>query len=356
MANIRALERADLPAVVALLRDHAGNGVPGADATDEEILAAMVLEHPWSDADLPSLVAVGEDGAVIGFIGAQVRRMVFDGRPIRGVCCTKLVVAPEHRAGAPGALLMGRLLSGPQDVSWSDSSTDPVVRAWRAFGGHVDHARAADFMLVLRPGRWIGSMLSATARRQGLGREVTPVGALPLRALLEGLSRRAVAPRAPGVEGEDASTASIVEQLPALSRRIRVRVDWDAEQLDHVFDQIESADGPVVRRVVRLSGRPIGWYAYRVRPGGVSTLLHLAAHERASDQVFGELIDHATSVGSSVLAGRAEPHLEWPLHSRSAVLGFARRPTIRAREPELAACLATSAGLLTRLDGEVFVP
>lgn len=349
MAEIRALERADLPTVVALLRDH----LPGW-ALSEDVLAATVLEHPWSDDELPSLVAVDEIGSVIGFIGSQARRMRFDDRLIRGVCCTQLVVAPHARAGAPGALLLGRLLAGPQDVTWSDSATDPVVRVWQTFGGHPDHARAAEFMLVLRPGRWLRSIAAASVRRQHVGRALVPVGAFPLAAAGKWLTHRDAVAKTPGVEGEDASATVIAEHIPTLASRLRVRVDWDRLQLDHMFEQVEAIQGPLVRRLVRRGGRPIGWYAYLARPGGVSRLLHLAASDRATDAVLEELIDHATAVGTAVLAGRAEPHLERPLRHRFAALGFARQPMIRARDPELAAILATSTSLLTRLGGEVF--
>jgi hypothetical protein len=36
------------------------------------------------------------------------------------------------------------------------------------------------------------------------------------------------------------------------------------------------------------------------------------------------------------------------------VLGYVRQPVMRAKDSELASALATSASLLTRLEGEVF--
>ena len=95
MGSIRALERADLPAVIALLRAN----LPGSPLDLEGLAAA--LEDPWHDDEIPSLVAI-EDGEVVGFIRSQVRPMSFDGQPIRGVCLSDLVVSPEHRRGAPG--------------------------------------------------------------------------------------------------------------------------------------------------------------------------------------------------------------------------------------------------------------
>lgn len=348
MADIRAFERDDVPAAVALLRAHMAGW-----ALDEHMLASATVEHPCYDPEIPSLVAVGDEGQVVGFVAAQPRRMQFDGSAIRGVCASDLIVSPDHRSGAPGALLLSRLLAGPQDVTWSDSATDAVVRVWRTVGGGVDHARAADFMLVQRPGRWIGAIVAARARGQRIDRSLVPVGALPVQAAGSLLPRRKTPEAVAGVDGHAANPAEIAEHMPAISSRTRVWVDWDERQLAHAFDLIARLSGTPTCRLVTRRGRPIGWYAYLLRPGGVSRLLHLAAIERAADAVFGDLLEHSTAAGSAVLAGRAEPHLEWPLRQRLATLSYAWQPVIRARDAELAAALATGSSLLTRLDGEL---
>ena len=149
----------------------------------------------------------------------------------------------------------------------------------------------------------------------------------------------------------DAGT--IAEALPAISRRLRVGVEWDEPQLARTFEQIEALNGKLTVRLVRRGANPIGWYAALVRPEDTTRVLHLAAPERAVDGVLADLIDHASAAGSAVLTGRAEPHLEGPLRKRLAALGFAWQPVIRARDPELAAALSTGASLLTRLDGEL---
>lgn len=351
MSTIRALERGDVPRVANLLRQHLSGW-----SLDENVLAAMTLQHPWHDGDLPSLVALGDGEDIVGFIGAQARRIQFRDRRIRGVCCTQLVVAPDRRAGAVGALLLRQLLAGPQEVTWSDSATDTVVRMWQAFGGHVDHARAADFMLVLRPLRWVRGVLAAVIGREGVGRRLVPVRALPVQAASRRITGLAVRPMPMPAEvrGVRASAAEIVGDLAATSHGLEARVDWDEGQLEHVLEQVARVEGDVDCRIVQRAGRPIGWYAYLPKPGGVSRVLHLAAAKRAADDVLAELIAHAAASGSAVIAGRAEPHLEAPLRRRHAALGFARQPVIRASDPELASSLATGESLLTRLDGEVF--
>jgi hypothetical protein len=198
-------------------------------------------------------------------------------------------------------------------------------------------------------------------------RSLVPVGALPFQAIGFRIMRRALpmpavatAATAAGVTGEDANGATIVEHLPALNKHLRVWVDHDEEHLEHLFQLVKSFNGldsfkgPLVCRLVRRGQRPIGWYAYVSRSGGASRVLHLAALEREADAVLGELISHACAEGSAALAGRAEPHLQRALSHRLAVLGYARQPTILANNPELAAVMATSSSLVTRLDGDLF--
>ncbi|MDP9276866.1 MAG: hypothetical protein M3O76_01485 [Actinomycetota bacterium] len=352
MTEIRSLEREDLPAVAALLRAN----LPGWSG-DEHFLAVQTIDHPWADEAFSSLVAVDEAKNVIGFIGAQVRRMRLDGAAVRGVCCTQLAVDHDSRNTAAGAFLLKRMISGAQELTWSDGATDPVVRMWGAFGGHAEHSRACDWMLVLRPARWVGGALGALARRRSVRRNLGPVAALPFQAAGSWIVP-SPHPDPPGdVVSEEATTAALVESLPAITSGIRFWVDHDEAHLDHMFRELEQFyERPLVRRLVRHRRRPIGWYAYMHLKGAVAHVLHLAANERQADAVLGELVAHARDTGTAVLAGRAEPHLAGPLSRRFAVLGFARHPVMHATDPKLGAVLATGSSLLTRLDGEPFTP
>ena len=324
-------------------------------AFDEGMVVGLMLDHPWADAELTSLVAVDERGAIVGFTGVQARRMRMDGNAIRGVCCTHAVVAPEHRPGAVGARLVRRVLLGPQDVTWADAATDAVAGVYRICGGHVDFVRACDWMLVIRPIRWVGGIVAGVVRRNPVSRRTfVPVGGMPAQAAGPRLLSMAFPELPAGVAGEDATPADIVEHLPAINAHLRVWVDHDEENLRHLFSLFERYRAPLVRRLVRRRGRPVGWYAYLLQKGGASRVLHLAARERDTDAVLGELVSHARAHGAAVLTGRAEPHLQGALERRLAVLGYARHPVIRARDPELEAALATSTSLLTRLEGEMF--
>jgi hypothetical protein len=346
VTEIRPVTTEDLPAVLSLLKSHLSEW-----AGDLNFLQATVLAHPWADPELPSLVATGGDGAVVGFIGAAVRRLRFDGDPLRGVCCSHLVVAPEQRRTAAGALLLGKLLTGPQELTWSDSMNRAVARMWQTFGGHLDHSRACDWMLVLRPRPWLRSNVAEVARRRRIARERIPVGAVPLQALRRHGPRGAE----PGVEGHDATAEEIVEVMPSLTARLRLFVDYDVAHLEHLRDLIVAREGGLVCRIVQRRGRAVGWYAYLPRPGAASRVLQLCAAARDTDAVLGELVEHARDSGSLALAGRLEPNLDGALRDRGAVLSLAREPALHAEDTGVRATLATSSSLLSQLDSEWFV-
>lgn len=355
LTSIRPFTRADLPAVTALMEERFTAWTHG-----ESFLAQTLLDYPWADPELPSYVAVDEQEEVVGFVGVQVRRLRLDDRPLRGVCSSHLVAATDRPAGLAGAILLREVLSGPQDFTWTDSATDTVLHLWQSMGGVVDYPRCCDWMLVLRPVRWTGAIAKMGVQRRAGGRMravasgLMPVGAFPVQAAGPRLVRRGSPHPAPNVDSETATPASIVAQLPITTRDARLWVDHDEPYLDQLLGLIESSTAPVVRRIVRRRGEPIGWYAYLRQPGGVGRVLHVAAPPTHLDAVFGELVEYARANGTSMLAGRADPHLHEPLRRRLAVLGFAGRMLIHTRDPEIRSALATSSSLLTHLDGEWF--
>jgi hypothetical protein len=237
-------------------------------------------------------------------------------------------------------------------VTWTDSVTNDVVRMWRVLKGRVDHARAVDFMLVLRPTRWGTTVVyERLIRRTSPRRTTLPVAAMPLQAI----GRRVVPQAFPvipaALRGSDATAAEIVAELAVINRKVRLKVVYDEAGLEHQFAVVESLSPRLVRRVVRLGDRVLGWYAYILRDKTAARLLHLAARDTTSvGLVLAEAAAHARESGAYALAGRAEPHMHTALRERFAALGYGLQPLVHSRDPELLAVLAGAGSLLTELD------
>jgi len=351
LTHIRPFARGDLPAVGALLRTHLLGRVREAPRSVEAFLAATLLDGPWADPELPSWVAVSDDGSPAGFLACHVRRMVLDDAPIRVVVCSHLVVAADERAGATGALLLKRCLDGPQDLTISDTATDVVARLWRIYGGHLDVARSCEWMHVFRPVAMGARLAARVATKQRVGRYDVPVPGLPVH-LGARLLRRLRAGDEPEVEGEPLAPAGATEQLSGLLRVLRLRPDYDDAYLRWLLGQLGDLDGELVCRVVRQGGREVGWYVYVLRPSGTGRVLQVLAEPRRADAVVTELFADARRRGAAMLTGRVEPHLQEPLRRRLTAIGFGERHVVHTRRPEVQAALAGDAALLTRLDGE----
>jgi hypothetical protein len=349
--EIRPFQPEDLPGATPLVRSISPDWLPEDDV--QGFLKRTILDDPWRDDELPSLVATDNSGEILGFIGSQVRRFRFGDRELRGVCPSHLVVVQDGRAGAAGALLARRLLNAGQDFSFSDTASDDVVRIWRTFNGHVDAARACDWLIVLRPGRWLGGVAGRSLRRRSVGRDQIPVGALPLHAA-PGVARKRWPKLDPEVRGEDTGTEAIVASLPEATRGLCIHGDYDSAFLDHVLAGVEAMLGTPVLRLVRRGEQAIGWYVYVFDGLGPAKVLQVGASEAEAEAVVGEMVEHAKSSGAVLISGRLEPHLVAPLRRRLAVVGFARQPTIHSPDPELLGTLQTPGTLLTRLDSEWF--
>ncbi len=353
MAAIRPLDRADLPAVGALMADHLlQRPLPGRDT--QAFLTATLLDHPWTDPELPSLVGEDEDGRIVGFIAAQPRRFRVDGRPVRAVLCSHLVVAPEARTGALGVQLVRRLLAGPQDLTWSDTGVDVVVRLFAMAGGHADHGRAADWMLVLRPARWAAAIARGSLRDRHVGRTVMPAGGLPVQAAGRRLVRRAFPPAAEGLESTPLTPAEAVAHLAEAADRTRLVPDYDVAHLTATLALAGAQAGDIVGAVVRRRGRVVGWFVVE-HVGATGRVLQLVSSARHAPAVLDAVLADARQRGIAVLSGRLEPHLHEALAPRLPVIGLARSPIIHARDPDVRDAVGAGSALITRLDGEWWV-
>jgi hypothetical protein len=353
MSDVRPLDPADIPAVADLFRVAMGPENELSRPWLADFLRETLLHSPWIDPEIPSLVATGDDGAITGFIASNVRPVVVDGRRVRGACCAHLVVDESARSQAIGPQLLGRYMGGPQDLTFTDTATEVVARMWRSFGGRADGGRSTGWMLVLRPAPW--ALAVGRARVQGRRAPgLVSVPALPFHIGGSRLTGHRAPEAGPAVETAPLTAAELVEHQAAILKGVRVHLDYDEQYVGWLFGRLDSlyATAVVVRRLVRIGGRPVGWFVYVHDPGGPGRVLQVAARERDTDLVVEALVGDARERGVTVLSGRLEPNLVEPLRKRWAVLGFDARTLVHAKDNEVLEAVATGPTLLTRFDGE----
>jgi hypothetical protein len=351
VTEIRPFEEADLPRVADLLA--VAFPTSYGPAGWERFLRVTLLESPWPDSELPSLVACDDDGTAFGFIGTNVRRATFEGRPIRLAYTAHLALAPGSGRAPFGAFLLRRALEGPQDATITDTANETVLRVWESLNGRLEPLRSLSWMHVLRPLAWMARGGAAAARRTGV-RALLPVVAVPLRPMLP----RAVAPRTwsrtDSRNAEPLEASTFLRHLDDVAPVARLRLAYDADFLEWLFDAIGRAEGDratVLRRVVRRDGRVLGWWICRVQDGGVGRVVQVMCRPRDGEEVLADLFAGAAGQGVVVLSGRVEPHLAEALRHHGCVMGPGNRHLVHAREPDLLDALCVSSGLSV-FDGE----
>ena len=358
---IRPLEREDIPAVARLYQVvmRGGSGEPPAFL--EPFFERTLLDQPWADPAIPSLVYV-EEGEIVGFIGSNVKRMRFDGDPITMACSAHQIAHPRVRNRAVGALLMRKYMSGPQDLTITDGATEPVRRMWEGLGGRTVHACCFSYVRVFRPWRLA---LGRVAERLDVHRVESALA--PMAAGLDWatavVSRRSRRAAPPATDVEPLTPHRLLELLPAIDGTVRLRVDYDLPYLDWLFQELNREQPTLWQRGVRRGklwaeavhsgGRPVGWYVCQLRADLLCRVLQIAAAPAETDFVLTQLLHGASARGAAGVYGRVEPRLVGPLSVSRSFLRFSEgRMLVNAREPELVNTVIRGDALLTRLDGE----
>jgi GNAT superfamily N-acetyltransferase len=351
--EIRALRQDDLPQAAALFELVLGSGVRAARPARVHLFERLFFHNPWADQDLPSLVAVDERGRVAGFIGAEVRRMRFGDRAARAVWSQHFVVDPAARRLGVGAILLRRILNGAQDVTLTDSASEISCKLWEGLGGQTLHLKGIHWVRVLRPWR-VAAHLALPMPRPRLWAAVSQMvdvldGATALGA------GRFLAPDSTSDTATALTPRAMVDLLPAVTKRLKLYPDYDEAFLAWLFEELVKVGrrGRLVAHLVRdLSGRPLGWYVYYLRPGWRSEVLQIVADQPNAGRVLDHLLSHAHRHGSAAVRGRLEPGLVEAVVRRRCLLWHRGGVLAHSRDPQLVCALQSEGSLATRLEGE----
>jgi hypothetical protein len=357
-AGIRAFEERDLEQVAALWDTVFRPGSSLASPDTAGFLRRTLLSHPWHDPELPSLV-YQRDGRVIGFLGTSVRRMRFDGRSIRAVSSAHFMIDPGAQVLGLGALLLGKLLAGPQELTTTDTANAATQPLWRRFGGRPAHLGGVGWIRVFRPS---GVARHVLAERPGAARWLLRAPAAPLWRVADVVLKRAIElvspPRAAAasamVTDELLPPAAAATELETIWEGFRLRPEYEPSDVESLYEDLDRfGNGVPVSRLVREGNRTLGAFVYRLEPNGLCPVLAIVCAEDHAQAVVESLFAHASSQGAAALVGRVEPHVQDAL-AQSGALFFASavRRLLHSPDPELLATIDSGTASMTRLDGE----
>jgi GNAT superfamily N-acetyltransferase len=351
--DIRPCQKDDLPAVAALYELVARSGTRAPPPRLADYFERTFFECPWADAEIPSLVYQDDGGRLIGFLGSHVRRLRYDGRAIRVAYGGQLVVDPEARSRAVGAMLFRTHLWGAQDATLTDGANETVRGMWEVCGGETSHLKTISWTRILRPLRFAADYALGRLQRPLLARRLRPLWR-PLDSLALSSAARRLRPAAPATRAEPLAPRALLDSMPQVTQRLRCHPDYDEAFLEWLFREMPAVKsrGTLVRSLVRDdSGQVIGWYVYYL-DSTFSQVVQVAAKRGAAGEVLDALFHDAYVNGAAALGGRLEPQLVEPLSRRRCTFGWSGGALIHSRTPALLAVLLSSQCWFGRMDGE----
>lgn len=358
MSGIRPVRQADIPAVASLFQRILRKERRPASPALETYLGDLFLKAGSADPELASRVHVRADGRVSGFLGVLPLPMEFEGRRIRAAVCGTFMVEAHEDDPFAGARLLRDVLSGPQDISFSETSNDISTTMWRKARAHVMPDYSLEWLRILRPAAFAVEM---AASRAGALRLFKPLAA-PADALLARRSEtqswiayRPLAGKADAFLDEDATNVEAAAVIPELLAPFTLRPSWPAETLSVMLEHArqKANHGARVQRIVRArSGKIVGLYIYYGDPGRIGRVVQIMAVPGEEGTVIDRLLKHAHGRRMVAMRGRTQPALLEAMIGRKFGFVHASSTVVHSRDPQLLQVFQSGRAFVNGLAGE----
>jgi hypothetical protein len=317
-------------------------------------LEQAFFAHPWAEPDIRSKVFTGPDGRAVGFVGVFPARLELEGRPLRAALAGSMVVEDPKGNPLAGARLLRAVLSGPQDISLTETANHTALGMWQKAGYPLDTGYSFNWLRVLRPA---SAMLDIVARRAAPAGLLLPFGRMADRAA--GLLRQV--PFEPQRSGQSRTVFTDVpldafrDALLALARHYPLHPRWDETSLDWFLRQAEEKRKfgfPEWRVGHSPNGSIAGAYAYFSRPGGIAWVLQALCAPGTEGELVEDMFVHAHAMGASGLRGAAHPWLIPALMSRKTLFYGRTFYIAQARDKALLEPIRDGRALISGIAGE----
>jgi hypothetical protein len=335
MSTIRPLTHADVPAVAGMFQRILRKARAPANPALETYLAELFLDAPDHDPQIPSHVYVREDERVSGFVGVLPLPMSVEGKPIRAALCGTLMVDGHAQDPFAGARLMRAFLTGPQDISLTETANDVSTDMWRKLRGTILPDHSLEWLRVLRPAAFLAEMAAGTGARV-LSPLTRPLDALARRGKPRWFSMAEPPLGAlPNVDADEETTAALFR---AFTEDFAVQPLWERETLQRMISHSRRKalyGGMVRRQVLARNGKSVGLFLYYGDPGRIGRVVQVLAAPGQAGAVIDSMLAHAHERGMAALRGRTMPALLQAMLGRPFLFLHASSSIVHARDPAL---------------------
>lgn len=357
MRRVRPLLPDDVPQVVDLYQKVFGAGQSFPLDTLTSYLRAVFFDNPWYDEALPSLVHQDAGGRILGCLGIMPRRMALNGRPLRVAVTHTFMVDPERRSTLAALELLKRFCAGSQDLSLAQGN-DSSRKLWEGIGGPTSLLYSLRWTRLLRPARYVLSLLNGRELPGPLGSALTPAARL-VDALLTRLPRSHFRQPRSAVTGEDLEPITVLACLPEVVAPRSLRPDYDDRSLSWLFQILARKRGRGAFHKIAVRGvrrQLLGWYLLYLNPGGAGEVVQIGARPDTIRDVLDHLFHHAWRHGATAVSGQLDPPFMQAFSDTYCV--FHRDASwvlVHSKHPEVLDVILQGDAFLTRMEGEWWI-
>ena len=309
MGEILQLTDQDIPAVAELFLKVFRKSTSKAPSSLVKYFSSIYLENPWYDPAYGSLVCKDREGRTTGFIGAVPRPMVFGTRRITAVVAGNHMVDPELGDPFTAGLLLRKLLSGKQDVTFSDSANEASRRMWEGTDACTMYLYSLRWLRVLRPLMYGISLLRRQQGSRAVAAVANPFARLADAAVAPHTLNRGLAKPSEELRTHELSLEEFYANVTAWTSPFELRPANERSDLEWLLLRASEKTqyGPLFKFAVESSHSVIGHFLFYLRPGGTAEVLQILSRPNHFDVVLRSLFRAVLTLGGIAVIGSSAP-------------------------------------------------
>lgn len=356
--TVRSFEAHDVDSVADLFQRLLRKSAQPASDDLKAYFRTLFLDFAAGSPDIRSRVHIRADGSVSGFLGVLPIEMDFEGRRVRAANCGTFACDDRDSDPFAGARLLRDVLSGPQDLSFTETSNDISTEMWRAARATVLGPYSLEWLRILRPAAFA---LEAAASRLPVARLFHPVARAADALFCRYDCKQAwshytpLAGKADAFIDEPAADDEFADLCRHFVARFPLRPEWEKPVLETMLAHAgrKALHGKRVQHAVRnRSGKSIGLYLYYGDVGAIGRTMQVMAEPGQEPIVIERLLRNAYERGLVAMRGRSQPHLLQAMVGKKFAFLHTSSTVVHSRHPDLLQAMTDGRIFLNGLAGE----
>ncbi|MCC5905979.1 MAG: hypothetical protein JJU13_07235 [Balneolaceae bacterium] len=297
------------------------------------------------------------DGTINGFLGVITNSFRYKEKTIKVANCHHLMATEQARAKLVPMKMLQKFLSGPQDLSFADNSSESTRMLWKRLGGEPAVGECIFYKVPLKPlsfalRPFLKSFYKPVQNITALFAKGTDTVAGKIR--LPMFYRKRL-----DVELTPLHSQMLLMALDKISNRYFLFPDYDLSKIEHLFNLLsrEKRYGTLHKfAILDGKGGVAGWFIYYSLPGGVCEVIQAVSVPGMETVLFDSLTWHAYMQGGIELSGRLmASQFQTPFTTKAICMPARMWTLFHSRDTDLMLDIQTGNAFFTRLEGDLWL-